>query len=475
MNLQDYLEQATTMVKKVKNAVMNYTEYEAKVRDATNNDPWGTSSTLMMDIANATSHYGHFNDIMNTIYKRFQEPAGPTWRQTYKSLQLLEYLIKNGSEKVIDSARGHVYDLRALLSYTYVDDKKKDQGMNVKNRAKEIIELLENDEKLRTERIKAKENRSKYVGVDSSSISSFDRGSAGGGSGTKYGGFGSGSGSMPRNGISSGSFSDSFRDSASGRAADLPLPVSQQRQDQQPFDRPAEQKPAVTAPHIQSAVQPTVNLLDLDSGDDWSNLSGAAVQPTSNSATNNGTGFGSFASFPNPQQPSIGASSNGGFASFPNPQQPSIGASSNGGFASFSNPQQPPPLTQQHPSASDFGDFTSFVSAPTTYANTQPQQTIYPAQSLVSPTNGFTQFSTMQPMTTPTKPNTTDTFSKLVSLDVNALTPGSKKKEPAMPSLNALGNNGEPTTSMRYGNPMIPSPVNGAMQAKPSQQPQLFF
>ncbi|KAL5034931.1 hypothetical protein BDV3_004425 [Batrachochytrium dendrobatidis] len=457
MNLQDYLEQATTMVKKVKNAVMNYTEYEAKVRDATNNDPWGTSSTLMMDIANATSHYGHFNDIMNTIYKRFQEPAGPTWRQTYKSLQLLEYLIKNGSEKVIDSARGHVYDLRALLSYTYVDDKKKDQGMNVKNRAKEIIELLENDEKLRTERIKAKENRSKYVGVDSSSISSFDRGSAGGGSGTKYGGFGSGSGSMPRNGISSGSFSDSFRDSASGRAADLPLPVSQQRQNQQSFDdRPAEQKPAVTAPHIQSAVQPTVNLLDLDSGDDWSNLSGAAVQPTSNSATNNGTGFGSF-------------------ASFSNPQQPSIGASSNGGFASFSNPQQPPPLTQQHPSASDFGDFTSFVSAPTTYANTQPQQTIYPAQSLVSPTNGFTQFSTMQPMTTPTKPNTTDTFSKLVSLDVNALTPGSKKKEPAMPSLNALGNNGEPTTSMRYGNPMIPSPVNGAMQAKPSQQPQLFF
>lgn len=445
------------MVKKVKNAVMNYTEYEAKVRDATNNDPWGTSSTLMMDIANATSHYGHFNDIMNTIYKRFQEPAGPTWRQTYKSLQLLEYLIKNGSEKVIDSARGHVYDLRALLSYTYVDDKKKDQGMNVKNRAKEIIELLENDEKLRTERIKAKENRSKYVGVDSSSISSFDRGSAGGGSGTKYGGFGSGSGSMPRNGISSGSFSDSFRDSASGRAADLPLPVSQQRQNQQSFDdRPAEQKPAVTAPHIQSAVQPTVNLLDLDSGDDWSNLSGAAVQPTSNSATNNGTGFGSF-------------------ASFSNPQQPSIGASSNGGFASFSNPQQPPPLTQQHPSASDFGDFTSFVSAPTTYANTQPQQTIYPAQSLVSPTNGFTQFSTMQPMTTPTKPNTTDTFSKLVSLDVNALTPGSKKKEPAMPSLNALGNNGEPTTSMRYGNPMIPSPVNGAMQAKPSQQPQLFF
>jgi epsin len=35
-------------------AVMNYTEMEAKVREATNNEPWGASSTLMQDIANGT-------------------------------------------------------------------------------------------------------------------------------------------------------------------------------------------------------------------------------------------------------------------------------------------------------------------------------------------------------------------------------------------------------------------------------------
>ncbi|KAI3649360.1 hypothetical protein MP228_005785, partial [Amoeboaphelidium protococcarum] len=33
-------------ITKVKNAVMNYTEMEAKVLEATNNDPWGASSTL---------------------------------------------------------------------------------------------------------------------------------------------------------------------------------------------------------------------------------------------------------------------------------------------------------------------------------------------------------------------------------------------------------------------------------------------
>jgi epsin len=35
-------------------AVMNYTEMEAKVREATNNEPWGCSTTLMQEIANGT-------------------------------------------------------------------------------------------------------------------------------------------------------------------------------------------------------------------------------------------------------------------------------------------------------------------------------------------------------------------------------------------------------------------------------------
>lgn len=35
-------------------AVMNYTEMESKVREATNNEPWGSSSSLMQEIANAT-------------------------------------------------------------------------------------------------------------------------------------------------------------------------------------------------------------------------------------------------------------------------------------------------------------------------------------------------------------------------------------------------------------------------------------
>jgi epsin len=42
----------------------------------------------------------------------------------------LEYLIKNGSERVIDYARDHVYELKALKNFNYVDEKGKDQGIN---------------------------------------------------------------------------------------------------------------------------------------------------------------------------------------------------------------------------------------------------------------------------------------------------------------------------------------------------------
>lgn len=54
----------------------------------------------------------------------------------------------------------------------------------VRNRAKELAELLSDSEKIRTERRKAKQSKTKYTGVGSDEAGF-------GGSGKKYGGFGS--------------------------------------------------------------------------------------------------------------------------------------------------------------------------------------------------------------------------------------------------------------------------------------------
>ncbi|KAH0847825.1 ENTH domain-containing protein [Fonsecaea pedrosoi] len=173
-------------VRKVQNAVMNLTEMEAKVREATNGDPWGASASLMQEIAQGTHNYQQLNEIMPMIYKRFTDKTAEEWRQIYKALQLLEFLCKNGSERVIDDARSHLSLLRMLRQFHYIDQNGKDQGVNVRNRSAELVKLLSDVDTIRSERKKARANRNKYGGVEGG------MGMGGGfSSGSRYGGFGS--------------------------------------------------------------------------------------------------------------------------------------------------------------------------------------------------------------------------------------------------------------------------------------------
>ncbi|CEP17309.1 hypothetical protein [Parasitella parasitica] len=196
---------------------------EALVHDATNNEAWGASSTMMQDIAQATFNYQYFNEIMPTIYKRFTEKEAKQWRQIYKSLVLLEYLVKNGSERVVDDARSHISMIKMMKNFHYVDDKGKDQGLNVRNRAKELAELLGNVEMIKAERKKAKKNRNKYVGVGSDGGMMYpSRGGGGGyssggiGSSSRYEGFGSDSNYSSGGGGGGGLGSDDYGSSSYG-------------------------------------------------------------------------------------------------------------------------------------------------------------------------------------------------------------------------------------------------------------------
>ena len=47
-----------------------------------------------------------------------------------KALQLLEYIIKHGSERVVDDARSHLSTIKMLRNFHYIDEKGKDQGIN---------------------------------------------------------------------------------------------------------------------------------------------------------------------------------------------------------------------------------------------------------------------------------------------------------------------------------------------------------
>ena len=164
------LWEVKSYVRKAQNAVLNLSEIETKVREATNNEPWGASTSLMAEIARGTFNYRDREEICNMIFRRFTEKSAHEWRQIYKSLQLMEYLIKNGSERFVDDARANVSLVSMLKSFHYIDSKGVDQGINIRNRAKELTNLLNDESKIRQERRKAKENSKKFDAISSTSV-----------------------------------------------------------------------------------------------------------------------------------------------------------------------------------------------------------------------------------------------------------------------------------------------------------------
>ena len=63
--------------------VMNYSEVESKVREATNDDQWGPHGSLMNEIAKFTFMYESFPEVMGMLWKRMLIEK-KNWRRTYK-------------------------------------------------------------------------------------------------------------------------------------------------------------------------------------------------------------------------------------------------------------------------------------------------------------------------------------------------------------------------------------------------------
>eukprot|EP00540_Astrosyne_radiata_P017197 CAMPEP_0116849342 /NCGR_PEP_ID=MMETSP0418-20121206/15518_1 /TAXON_ID=1158023 /ORGANISM="Astrosyne radiata, Strain 13vi08-1A" /LENGTH=675 /DNA_ID=CAMNT_0004481051 /DNA_START=6 /DNA_END=2034 /DNA_ORIENTATION=+ len=140
-------------------------EYEARVYEVLSHKNWGSSSTLMNEIARDSFDYDKY----------------PKTRRV-KGLTLLEHLVKNGSERCVDDARNHSHALRSLFQFNYYEGTV-DRGLGVREKSKQIVELLGDDERIREERQKARKLREKFGG----NLGGVSNSSGGGGG---YGGYG---------------------------------------------------------------------------------------------------------------------------------------------------------------------------------------------------------------------------------------------------------------------------------------------
>ena len=122
------------------------------------------------------------------MWEAIETPRPSAWRVIFKGLTLLEHLLKNGSERCVDDARSHSHLLRNLDRFNYYEGTV-DRGVGVREKSKQVVEILQDDERIREERQKARHLREKFSGRGASAAGG---GGGGGGDGgkVKYEGYG---------------------------------------------------------------------------------------------------------------------------------------------------------------------------------------------------------------------------------------------------------------------------------------------
>ncbi|GJE91504.1 ENTH-domain-containing protein [Phanerochaete sordida] len=140
-------------VRAAKSVTKGYTNTQSKVRNATKNDPSLPTTRELNEIADLSYNSVDFIEIMEVISKRLND-KGKAWRHVFKALTVLEYLLFWGSDNVIRYCEDNLYEIKTLREFQYIDDNATDCGMNVRQKAKDITNLVLNPNMLKSKRRK---------------------------------------------------------------------------------------------------------------------------------------------------------------------------------------------------------------------------------------------------------------------------------------------------------------------------------
>ena len=173
--------------KKKVNAWRGISEDEALVREATSSAKWGPHGEELRAMARLTldGPSGVWREtVWRVLEERMRACDGERWRQCYKALTCCEFLVAQGHERCANDIKqsGH---LERLMRFEHKDERGRDEGINVREKAKKLLALVSDPEAVREARDKAERNRGKYSGMSSEqarnrsnsmSSSSFDDG-----------------------------------------------------------------------------------------------------------------------------------------------------------------------------------------------------------------------------------------------------------------------------------------------------------
>ena len=139
------------MLRSAKNLMKGYSSVQVLVRNATANSDDEISRDELDEICQQTYSNAEFFDVMDMLDKRIND-KGKYWRHVAKSLTVLDYLVRFGSENCVLWCKENLYIIKTLKEFRYEDETGVDKGQIIRVKAKELTSLLMDDERLQEER-----------------------------------------------------------------------------------------------------------------------------------------------------------------------------------------------------------------------------------------------------------------------------------------------------------------------------------
>ncbi|GMM55429.1 epsin [Maudiozyma humilis] len=138
-------------VRSAKNVFKGYSTVQVEVRNATANSDEEIQRDTLDELAEQSYNSAEFFDIMDMLDKRIND-KGKYWRHVAKSLTVLDYLVRFGSENCVLWCKENLYIIKTLKEFRHEDEQGIDRGQIIRVKAKELTSLLMDEERLREER-----------------------------------------------------------------------------------------------------------------------------------------------------------------------------------------------------------------------------------------------------------------------------------------------------------------------------------
>ncbi|XP_020079916.1 epsin-3 [Ananas comosus] len=159
MFLSEIKKQASSFLQeKYKSARLAWTDVtqaEILTEEATNSEPWGPDTKTMTRISEASFDMDDYGRIADVLHRRLRSVNFKEWRQSYKSLVVLEFLLTHGPEDLFEEFHCDTNVIRELGKFNYVDERGFNWGSCMQKKSEKILKLLSNEDQLKEARAKA--------------------------------------------------------------------------------------------------------------------------------------------------------------------------------------------------------------------------------------------------------------------------------------------------------------------------------